>query len=432
MNSVSKLKIILGYALLLVVLLSALFFVHREVEKLTQSEGKDMQWADSLLVLLKEKDENTIRMLRTLSEMNEKMLSTSDIEHIIAERIDSVVVQQRVQRRVITHRDTMVTRPKKKGFFKRLGEVFSPPKKDTAIQVKTSLEFAVDTVIDVYNPTDSLQAKLREITEKKRADSVIVRRRNYNLKRMDHMLSARIDSLLKNYEEETLQRARTEAEYQQEVRQRSARTIAGVAVGAVLLAAFFLKEPITGKKVLGIALGAGGALLLIMGSQSGSAPASGGSNPIWGDILVLGAQLSYALYIVLFKNFVQRYSLVTIMKWMFTYAFIFALPFSYNSLIATDWSALELPAIGSIAFIVVCATFLSYMLILVGQKNLRPTVAGMYNYVQPVVACIVSICLGLDSFNLMKGVAVVFIFGGVYLVTISKSRQEMEAHEHGA
>ena len=201
---------------------------------------------------------------------------------------------------------------------------------------------------------------------------------------------------------------------------------------AMVLAAFFLKEPITGKKVLGIALGAGGALLLIMGSQSGSAPASGGSNPIWGDILVLGAQLSYALYIVLFKNFVQRYSLVTIMKWMFTYAFIFALPVSYNSLIATDWSALELPAIGSIAFIVVCATFLSYMLILVGQKNLRPTVAGMYNYVQPVVACIVSICLGLDSFNLMKGVAVVFIFGGVYLVTISKSRQEMEAHEHGA
>lgn len=228
MNSVSKLKIILGYALLLVVLLSALFFVHREVEKLTQSEGKDMQWADSLLVLLKEKDENTIRMLRTLSEMNEKMLSTSDIEHIIAERIDSVVVQQRVQRRVITHRDTMVTRPKKKGFFKRLGEVFSPPKKDTAIQVKTSLEFAVDTVIDVYNPTDSLQARLREITEKKRADSIIVRRRNYNLRRMDHMLSARIDSLLKNYEEETLQRARTEAEYQQEIRQRSARTLSMV------------------------------------------------------------------------------------------------------------------------------------------------------------------------------------------------------------
>lgn len=197
---------------------------------------------------------------------------------------------------------------------------------------------------------------------------------------------------------------------------------------AMVLAAFFLKEPITGKKVLGIALGASGALLLIMGSRSNASTANGG-NPILGDILVLTAQLSYALYIVLFKNFVQRYSLVTIMKWMFTYAFIFALPFSYNNLIATDWSALQLPSIGSIAFIVVCATFLSYMLILVGQKNLRPTVAGMYNYVQPVVASIVSICLGMDAFNLTKGVAVVLIFGGVYLVTVSKSRKELEAHE---
>ena len=196
---------------------------------------------------------------------------------------------------------------------------------------------------------------------------------------------------------------------------------------AMVLAAVFLKEPITGKKVLGIALGAGGALLLIMGSQGNNTPAASGGNPIWGDILVLGAQLSYALYIVLFKNFVQKYSLVTIMKWMFTYAFIFALPFSYSDLVATDWAALEWPAIESIAFIVVCATFLSYMLIVVGQKSLRPTVAGMYNYVQPVVACIVSICLGLDSFNLMKGVAVVLIFGGVYLVTISKSRQELES-----
>lgn len=198
---------------------------------------------------------------------------------------------------------------------------------------------------------------------------------------------------------------------------------------AMVLAAFFLKEPITGKKVLGIALGAGGALLLIMGSRSQTAPTTSGDNPILGDILVLTAQLSYALYIVLFKNFVQKYSLITIMKWMFTYAFIFALPFSYSNLIATDWTQLEGPAIGSIAFIVVCATFLSYMLILVGQKNLRPTVAGMYNYVQPVVACIVSICLGLDAFNLTKGVAVVLIFGGVYLVTVSKSRKDLEAHE---
>ena len=148
MNSVSKVKITVGYTLLLAVLLFSLFFVHREMENLMLSDNRDVQWTDSLIALLREKDTNTIRMLRTLSEANDSMVSSREIENIIATQ-DSVITQQRVQRRIITHRDTVVTKPKKKGFFRRLGEVFVPPKKDTAIQVKTSLEFATDTVLDL-------------------------------------------------------------------------------------------------------------------------------------------------------------------------------------------------------------------------------------------------------------------------------------------
>lgn len=239
MNSVSKVKIAVGYTLLLAVMFFSLFFVNREMENLMLSDDRDIQWTDSLLTLLREKDTNTIRMLRTLSEANESMVSTSDIEHIIAEQ-DSVVTRQRVQHRIISHRDTVVTRPKKKGFFRRLGEVFVPPKKDTAIQVKTSLEFATDTVIAPYNPADSLHEKLRAVAQQKKAVSVIVQQRKRNLQRLDHMLTARIDSLLKDYEAETLSRAREEAEYQQAVRQRSAKIIGGIAVGALLLSAFFL------------------------------------------------------------------------------------------------------------------------------------------------------------------------------------------------
>ena len=91
---------------------------------------------------------------------------------------------------------------------------------------------------------------------------------------------------------------------------------------AMLLAAFILKEPITGKKVLGIACGAGGALLLILGSSQNQPAASSASHTaIWGDLLVLFAQFCYAFYIVRFKDFVNKYSLITIMKWMFTYLF---------------------------------------------------------------------------------------------------------------
>lgn len=196
---------------------------------------------------------------------------------------------------------------------------------------------------------------------------------------------------------------------------------------AMVLAAFILKEPITGKKVLGIAAGTAGALMLIMGSSGVKASASkGGDYAIWGDLLVLSAQFCYALYIVLYKNFVNKYSLVTIMKWMFTYSFICVLPFSARDLMNVQWSGLGGLEIAGLAFIVVGSTFLSYMLVVVGQKNLRPTVAGMYNYIQPIVACIVAVLWGMDSFNWVKGCAVALIFGGVYLVTASRSRKDAE------
>lgn len=200
---------------------------------------------------------------------------------------------------------------------------------------------------------------------------------------------------------------------------------------AMLLAAFILKEPITGKKVLGIAAGACGALMLIMGSGSHvkNMASAGGDYAIWGDLLVLSAQFCYALYIVVYKDFVNKYSLITIMKWMFTYAFICVIPFSAGDLMQTVWSHLSWTEIMGLTYIVVCATFLSYMFIVVGQKILRSTVAGMYNYVQPLVACIVAVIWGMDTFNWIKAVAIVLIFSGVYLVTASRSRQEVEHYE---
>lgn len=240
MNSVSKIKIVVGFSLLLAVLLCSLSFIYSEVERLARSEEGDVQWTDSLISLLHEKDSNTINMLRALGKANEaSTITTSDIEQIIAWQ-DTGITRQQVQQRIIRHRDTVMAVPRKKGFFRRLKEAFVPSKKDSVIEVKTSLEYAIDTVLSPYSPVDSLQEKLKAVAEQKRAQQTIVRRHNRTLQRMDHLLTARIDSLLKNYEQETLERARAEAEYRMQVRRRSARTIGGIAVGAVLLAAVFL------------------------------------------------------------------------------------------------------------------------------------------------------------------------------------------------
>lgn len=188
----------------------------------------------------------------------------------------------------------------------------------------------------------------------------------------------------------------------------------------MLLAWLILREPISLKKAGGIVIGASGALILMLGSTSNAADTA--SNPALGDFIILMAQLSYALYLTLYRNFIRKYSLVTLMKWMFLSASIVAMPISAPVLGTTQWTAISATEWSGIAAVVIGATYIAYICIMIGQKNLRPTVVGMYNYVQPIVATTVGIWLGLDIFTTLKGIAVVLIFTGVWLVTVSRSR----------
>lgn len=191
----------------------------------------------------------------------------------------------------------------------------------------------------------------------------------------------------------------------------------------LILSAFFLKEPVTGRKITGIVFGATGAILLVFGGQQVSA--GNGSN-IWGDLLILTAQLSFSIYLIFFRGLIGRYSPITIMKWMFTGSSLSLLPFTWDKMLATDWAAQEWHFIAGIAFVVAGGTFISYLLMSVGQKRLRPTAVSIYNYVQPMAASVVAVMWGMDSFTLMKTVAVAFIFTGVFLVTQNRNRLQAE------
>lgn len=193
----------------------------------------------------------------------------------------------------------------------------------------------------------------------------------------------------------------------------------------MVLAAIILHEPVTKLKVGGVFLGAIGALTLIIGSSTGET-----GNASSGDALVICAQLSFTFYLVLFKNLIGKYSPITLMKWMFTYASIMVIPFTYGEWIRMDWETAQPIVIwGAVAF-VVGPTFLSYLLLPMGQKNLRPTVTAMYNYVQPIVASFVAVFVGISSFTIANAIAIILVFTGVFLVTRSKSRAQMEKEAH--
>ena len=192
---------------------------------------------------------------------------------------------------------------------------------------------------------------------------------------------------------------------------------------AMIFAALILHEPITGKKAAGVFIGCCGAVMLIMSSVVANSDKAG---EIKGDLLCLCAQLSYALYLSLFRNLVRRYSLITVNKWMFSYASIIITPIAYNHVTAIQWSQIALSTWAECAYVVVVGTFLAYILMMNGQQTLRPTVVSVYNYVQPIVSVIVSLAAGIAVFGWSQALAVVLVFTGVWMVTKSKSRADME------
>ena len=164
----------------------------------------------------------------------------------------------------------------------------------------------------------------------------------------------------------------------------------------MIVAAIYLKEPITNKKVLGIFVGA------------------------------MGAQISFSIYLTVFKGLSQRYSAVTINKWMFIYASMCYIPFSYQDISVIQWTSIPTVAILQVLYIVLGGSFLAYLCIMTAQKLLRPTVVSMYNYMQPIVATIAAILMGIGSFGWEKGIAITLVFLGVYIVTQSKSKADFE------
>jgi drug/metabolite transporter (DMT)-like permease len=189
----------------------------------------------------------------------------------------------------------------------------------------------------------------------------------------------------------------------------------------MIVAAIYLKEPITNKKVLGIFVGAMGALILIC---SGTATAGTGS--LYGDLLCMVAQLSFSIYLTAFKGLAQKYSVITLNKWMFIYASMCYIPLSYNDIAAIEWSTVSTSTILQVLYIALCGSFLAYIFIMTAQKLLRPTVVSMYNYMQPIVASIAAVLMGVGTFGWQKGIAIALVFIGVYIVTQSKSREQME------
>jgi drug/metabolite transporter (DMT)-like permease len=187
----------------------------------------------------------------------------------------------------------------------------------------------------------------------------------------------------------------------------------------MFVAAIFLKEPITWKKALGVALSFGGILWLILQSTFGGNGVSE-TEPI-GIAYCFANYIVFALYLGTCRNLIARYSVVTSMKWMFLVSFIISLPFSLPHLPESNFGAVPGTVWWEIGFMIFFSTFVAYYLIPVGQKRIRPTLVSMYGYLQPIIAIAVAIWTGMDRLTATKLLAALLVFVGVWVVNRSRA-----------
>lgn len=185
-------------------------------------------------------------------------------------------------------------------------------------------------------------------------------------------------------------------------------------------ATIFLNEKATKRKLIGIFIGMFGAILLIVyGKSLGTA-----TNGVLGNFLVFINAASYALYLITIKNLTKKYHPLTIAKWLYLFGFILVIPFGIREFLEVDFVNLPQFAVVRIAYVILFTTFFAYMFNLFAIKKLKPTTLSIFIYLQPVIASVYALFVGSDSLNLVKIVATVLIFTGVYLVT-RKPKEEL-------
>ncbi len=179
-----------------------------------------------------------------------------------------------------------------------------------------------------------------------------------------------------------------------------------------VISMFVLRERIKTEKAFGLLLGISGAFLLMSAGKEITMT----GNSAMGDLFVFLNAASYAIYLVMIKPLMLRYRPIIVIRWVFFFGFLFVLPFGWPQFNAIDWSLFSTADYLSVAFIVICVTFFTYLWNIYALRFLPPSTAGAYIYLQPMFAAIISVLVTGEQLTWIKLLATVLIFSGVYLV----------------
>ncbi len=183
----------------------------------------------------------------------------------------------------------------------------------------------------------------------------------------------------------------------------------------VAINAIFKHSKVSKMEILGMVIAFGGALMVIL---------AGGNlhdGRFIGDIFAVICAVSYAAYLVIIEGPSKRYGTVSLMKWVFLFTAILALP-----LIFTVKHPVEMVShptffpIIVLLFIILFPTVYCYIATPPAIRMVGSEILSFYQYLVPVIATVVALLMKMDSFHWYQPVSFLIIVGGVLLANYGK------------
>lgn len=174
----------------------------------------------------------------------------------------------------------------------------------------------------------------------------------------------------------------------------------------------------TKLKVAGLVLGMGGAVAVVL---TGISTAHTHSH-LWGNIMIFLCACATALYMVWFKRLVAKYRITTVLRWVYCISALVMLPIGAREIVHTDFAGMDAKIIAASLFVLMVPTYVPNLMLNYALRFVQPTVTSIYTYLQPVLAIVLSVAMGLDRLHADTVIFALVIFVGVGLVLRSYFR----------
>jgi len=187
---------------------------------------------------------------------------------------------------------------------------------------------------------------------------------------------------------------------------------AAIPVAIVMLSRVWLGEPVGLRQSTGIAISLAGVVIVIAHGDVGRLL---GLRLQPGDLWVLAAVATWAVYSVLLRKHPCTLSPLALLTVQMSLGWLFIVPFYLWELTTGQVFEVTWQSVGLIAYVAIFPSIVAYHLWNQGVASLGANLAGQYTYLIPLFTALLATLLLGESFRWFHAIGLVAIIGGIRL-----------------